>query len=109
MDRGAEQRRRHHHPARGQRRRNRAVAYADAGDWPASADGDGYSLVRINPNAPGFAANWRTSTALGGNPGASDTVPFAGNPMADADGDGLKALAEHFLGTSDTNGASGPE
>ena len=81
--------------------------YDDTAPWPDSADGGGYSLVLANPAAPTAAASWRTSTALQGNPGASDAIPFAGNALADADGDGLKMLVEYFLATSDTNPASG--
>ena len=80
----------------------------DLAPWPETADGNGYSLVLANPTAPTAAASWRTSTAIGGNPGATDATTFTGTPLADADADGLKMLAEYFLFTSDTNGASGP-
>jgi Lamin Tail Domain len=79
--------------------------YDGAAPWPDAADGDGRSLVLINP-APGIdhsnAANWRLSTEDHGNPNSSDTVPFAGNPALDLDGDGLDAFLEFGLGTSDT-------
>jgi hypothetical protein len=83
------------------------ITYADGGAWPASADGEGYSLVRIDASLPGTALDWRTSIQAGGNPGASDRLaPFAGDPLADTDKDGTAAIMEHVLGTSDT--AAGP-
>ena len=84
-----------------------SLNYGDAAPWPDSADGDGYSLVLANAALPTAAASWRTSTALHGNPGASDATAFTGNALADADTDGLPALLEHLLATSDTNPASG--
>ena len=84
-----------------------SLHYDDLAPWPETADGNGYSLVLANAAAPTAATSWRTSTALNGNPGASDATTFTGTPLADADGDGVKALTEHFLATSDTNSASG--
>jgi hypothetical protein len=51
------------------------LTYGDAGEWPASADGDGHSLVLRNPAAPGDVNNptaWRASQGRGGSPGADD-------------------------------------
>ncbi len=82
----------------------RSFSYDDASPWPAAADGDGYSLVLIAPATNpdhSLAANWRESAVAGGNPGASDSVPFSGVADADADRDGIPALVEHALGTSD--------
>ena len=81
--------------------------YADAAPWPDSADGDGYSLVLANPAAPADPNSWRTSSSVNGTPGTTDATTFAGVPLADADGDGIHNMVEHFLGTSDTNGARG--
>jgi hypothetical protein len=52
-----------------------SVAYGDFLPWPITADGFGFSLVPKNANAnpnPDDAANWRSSTALGGSPGRDD-------------------------------------
>ena len=41
----------------------------------AAADGEGYSLVPVNPNLnpdPNNPLNWRASAAIGGSPGADD-------------------------------------
>jgi hypothetical protein len=86
------------------------VSYQEAEPWPTSADGSGYSLVRINSSIPSnVASSWRPSTALGGNPGAVDSaIPFTGNALADEDHDGLTALVEHFLGTSDNQPSPSP-
>ncbi len=74
-------------------------------DSIASTDGDGRSLVRIlsstNPDPSTY--DWRASTIDGGNPGTTDAVAFTGNPLADLDGDALKAFTEYALGTSDTS------
>ena len=75
------------------------------------ANGDGATLVRIlsstNPNPNIYA--WRASTTAGGNPGTTDALPFTGNALADIDGDGLVALFEYALGTTDdTSGNPSP-
>jgi CotH kinase protein/Lamin Tail Domain/Chitobiase/beta-hexosaminidase C-terminal domain len=48
-------------------------------DWQPATDGQGFSLVTVNENAPTSAwntsANWRASTAIGGSPGAVDSAP----------------------------------
>ncbi|MDB4283003.1 lamin tail domain-containing protein [Akkermansiaceae bacterium] len=62
-----------------------SFAYNDAGSWPAAADGDGFSLVRISPPSqldPSNPTSWRPSTALGGNPGTSDATTFPGGDEA---------------------------
>jgi hypothetical protein len=84
--------------------------YSDLPPWPVEADGDGYSLVLINPaSAPDHndPRSWRASAvAGGGTPGASDTQSYAewkaanGNPADndDLDGDGFTTRDEYFLG-----------
>ncbi|MEK0449741.1 MAG: hypothetical protein RL088_2009 [Verrucomicrobiota bacterium] len=78
--------------------------YGTSGAWPTAADGEGRSLVLINPTTGidhSNPANWRPSTAINGNPNASDALTFIGNALADFDGDGLAARMEFGLGTSD--------
>ena len=57
-------------------------SYNDNNPWPGSADGHGFSLVRIAPSSDGDAnlgIEWRPSVADGGSPAQSDSVPFTGN------------------------------
>ncbi|MDP6547120.1 MAG: lamin tail domain-containing protein, partial [Phycisphaerae bacterium] len=54
-----------------------AFEYNDAGSWPGRADGKGAALEIIDPagdyNDP---ANWRSSVAYGGTPGAAAEAPL---------------------------------
>ena len=87
-----------------------SFTFRDILPWPTTPDGAGPSLVAIAPHLPlnrDDPANWRASSANGGNPGSSDSVSFAGSPTADADQDGVSAFLEHALGTSDTAAESG--
>lgn len=90
------------------------VSYGDALPWPPAADGDGPSLVRINPLTPPVAENWRPSVAAGGNPGTVDGDSFTAwlaarglTATADPDANGLAAIMEFALGT-DLSGHSQP-
>jgi hypothetical protein len=54
-----------------------SVAYGTLPPWPQTADGDGFSIVPVNPGAnpdPANPLNWRASSAIGGSPGADDAV-----------------------------------
>jgi hypothetical protein len=88
-------------------------SYSDNTPWPACADGDGFSLVLKNPSLDpdhSLPINWRCSSLSGGNPGTSDARPaFNGDALADLDNDGVNALLEYFLGTSDTNSGDCPD
>jgi hypothetical protein len=49
------------------------VSYDDQAPWPASADGQGYSLVRILTAPPGkgqSSTSWTISNTFGGSPGS---------------------------------------
>ncbi len=62
----------------------RAFTYDDKFPWPESPDGEGASLVLVNPISDpdhAVAANWRPSVAAGGNPGASDATTFPGGDL----------------------------
>jgi len=57
--------------------------YDDNSPWPEEADGDGFSLVLIAPEAGpdhDLPQSWRASVAQGGTPGGSDSTTFAGDP-----------------------------
>lgn len=73
--------------------------------WPDGPNGGGYCLVLIEPeNNPDHSdpANWRRSVVPRGTPTESDAIPFTGIASDDNDGDGLSALLEYALGTSDS-------
>ncbi len=56
-----------------------SVLYDDHAPWPASPDGDGFSLVPVNFNDnpdPDDPANWRASKYILGSPGLDDSVKF---------------------------------
>ena len=86
--------------------------YSDEAPWPTGPDSGGYSLALVAPDTSpdhGVASNWRSSAAIGGSPGASDTVNLAGNPNDDLDGDGLVALLEHAFGSINGDAGASPE
>lgn len=61
----------------------RDMTYRDDSPWPLIVDGDGPSLVLINPTGNpdhALAMNWRPSVQIGGNPGTSDATTFSGAP-----------------------------
>lgn len=79
--------------------------YNDVSPWPEAADGNGPSLVRVNPATdpdPTLPGSWAASPAIGGSPGEADGTPFTGDPLADLDGDGYVAIIEYAQGLSDT-------
>ena len=50
-----------------------SFVYNDRGDWPATADGEGKSLVRTETgNDPNLAQSWQASRVDGGMPGRDD-------------------------------------
>jgi hypothetical protein len=55
-----------------------SLTYNDRAPWPVSADGSGFSVVPVHPDAnldANEGRNWRNSTFLGGSPGADDPAP----------------------------------
>ncbi len=81
-----------------------SFTYGDGAFWPTAADGGGYSLVLIEPQLPldrNLPAAWRQSQALGGNPGGQDAQLWSGVASSDLDQDGLSALMEYALGSSE--------
>ena len=56
--------------------------YGDSSPWPDAADGAGYSLVLAGGD-PTDPLAWRSSTAIGGDPGASNSTPYTGGDAID--------------------------
>ncbi len=86
--------------------------YNDARPWPLAADGSGYTLTLIAPETSpdhGLPESWRSSVDLAGTPGTSDADVFTGNPLADADRDGMNALLEYALGSIAGDAGVSPE
>ena len=91
----------------------KGFTYSHNNPWPKAADGDGYSLVLINPTAnPDHSnpASWRSSTARNGHPSATKGTGYAAWKLSngvisdtdDTDQDGLTAFLEYTLGGSPT-------
>jgi hypothetical protein len=81
----------------------RSFTYQNTTPWPPEGDGSGASLVLLAPQTRPdhqVAANWRASMAVGGTPGGSDALLFAGNPLGDDDKDGWSNLVEYALGAN---------
>jgi len=61
------------------------LAYSDTGPAGQASDGDGYSLVPVDPSAnirdPDDPAQWRASTSPNGSPGVDDPLPVVLNEV----------------------------
>lgn len=88
-------------------------SYGTAAPWPESPDGDGPTLVLIQPETAGLdhgdPYQWRASRAAHGNPGTDDRTTYAnwaaaypgtGSQSVDTDLDGLLNLMEFALGSN---------
>jgi hypothetical protein len=86
-----------------------SLRYDGARPWPVEADGGGYTLVLAHPDLGlDNPIAWRTSTSTNGSPADTDATFFTGSPTLDRDSDGLPAIVEYALGTSDDEANSGP-
>jgi hypothetical protein len=64
------------------RRLMNSVNFSDGGDWPEGPDGSGATLAKFDPNtASPDAANWTTSSEVGGTPGARNFALPGQKPM----------------------------
>jgi len=81
----------------------RNFTYDDQLPWP-SADGSGFTMVlKIPASNPdhGLSTSWVSSADQNGAPGSAADFGFSGNESDDNDGDGVEALLEFALGSSD--------
>ena len=79
-------------------------SYNDRSPWPVKSDGEGFSLILIQPkNNPdhSIGENWFESSSIGGSPGIEDPNESLSDQGRDNDGDGLNQFAENVLGSSD--------
>ena len=90
-----------------------SFSYNDQPPWPAAADGEGPSLVLVNPTSdsdPGLAVSWAASRARGGSPGTPEAFGtdyaawsldynLAGGPGNDDDSDGISNFMEFLYGS----------
>ena len=83
------------------------IRYNDKDPWPESADGQGKALGLINPMNKPDAGNPENWAAVDPNPNAQNNG-FVGNPSKDNDLDGLGALVEYAIGTSDQSFNNSP-
>lgn len=87
------------------------IEFDDKDPWPKTADGEGPSLVLINPDGDedaGDSNRWQASPLTGGSPGIISAENDSPAFFIDQDGDGLVHLLERALGSSDADPASGP-
>ncbi len=76
--------------------------YDNRSPWPTAPDNGSRTLVLGKPGAdPQNPSNWRSSVAIYGTPGGSDSRAFTGSALEDVDHDGICALLEYVYGTSD--------
>lgn len=99
----------------------KSFTYSDQNPWPVSADGPGFSLILLRPQANpdhSVALNWSSSAAIGGKPGAPDTTTYAiwaaqhpalaaSSPLGDVDADSSVNLVEYAQNTDPLQGMSG--
>ena len=78
------------------------LTFTDLSPWPTAPDGDGPSLTLIGNGPVDSPTSWRSSLVVGGTPGGADETIFAGDPLADDDGNGLSNLLDHALGNTIT-------
>ena len=78
--------------------------------WPVSVADTNHTLVLSHPELGlDNPAAWRASAVTNGTPGFAESLRFSGIEGEDADGDGLSALIEYALGTSDQDPNSGAD
>lgn len=97
--------------------------YNDQLPWPTEADGEGPSMLLINPNdGPEHdeASNWRASRHFGGSPGEVEPsgesfvqwaarLGIESGPDGDDDRDGINNYLEYLYGSSPSDSTDAPD
>jgi hypothetical protein len=89
----------------------RDFSYDDESPWPVTSDGGGPCIVLVRPETNpdhNIGTNWRTSAAVGGAPGGSDSMAYTAwataNTVGDVTGtgdldfDGIASMLEYAMG-----------
>ena len=81
-----------------------SFTYNDKYPWPETPDGDGPSLVLIDPTQTSnlnIASNWGAAGQLHGTPGVDEITPtFPTNPAADSNGNGVADIIDYAIADS---------
>jgi hypothetical protein len=85
----------------------RSFTYDDTLPWPEASDGDGPSLVMVNPTSTPIpdhnnATTWKAGDTLDGTPGGAETGGSDDGPLADLNRNGIPDFVDYAFGNGIT-------